>query len=184
MSQCGPFFFMSKLQKKYEIRTAQPRDAGAVLSLQKEFAQESVYALHLPEELVQPLEEEERRIELFLRHVSSLLLVAVSDLQVIGILDFSAGHRQRIAHTGDFELIVSSSWREQGIGRSLLGVLLDYARAHPCLEKVNLKVHSSNQRAIGLYRSLGFSEEGRLRKDLKMSNTEYVDTVLMGKLVK
>jgi len=44
-------------------------------------------------------------------------------------------------------------------------------------------VFSTNKRAIALYKKMGFIEEGRKIKEFKMDNNEYVDDVLMYKLV-
>ena len=54
---------------------------------------------------------------------------------------------------------------------------------NPVLEKIYLKVHATNGRAISLYQKLGFREEGRLVRDLKLGPNEYVDTVVMSLFV-
>ena len=57
--------------------------------------------------------------------------------------------------------------------------LIDWARASPRVEKIELRVRSSNHRAIGLYRALGFLEEGRFRHRIKLGPDKYVDDVSM-----
>ena len=57
--------------------------------------------------------------------------------------------------------------------------LVRSARSNPHVEKVELQVRSSNGRAIALYRSLGFVEEGRKTRRLKIGPNEYVDDVYM-----
>jgi RimJ/RimL family protein N-acetyltransferase len=99
-------------------------------------------------------------------------------------VDFANGHRRRISHTGEFGLSVLKKWRGQGIGEILLSALLDWARSVPDLEKINLLVHATNDRAIALYRKFGFEVEGRRKKDLKLGPGEYVDSVLMGLWIK
>ena len=57
------------------------------------------------------------------------------------------------------DLAVDPEARRRGVGRELVGAVLDYARdAHARL--VLLEVRSSNDAAIALYRSSGFSENG------------------------
>jgi ribosomal protein S18 acetylase RimI-like enzyme len=48
---------------------------------------------------------------------------------------------------------------------------------------VSLGVFSTNQRAISLYKKMGFVEEGRKIKEFKMSEREYVDDIIMYKMV-
>ncbi len=48
-----------------------------------------------------------------------------------------------------------------GLGRALTGALVEDARA-ASIEVLTLDARGDNERALGLYRSLGFSEYGRL----------------------
>jgi len=57
--------------------------------------------------------------------------------------------------------------------------LISWARDNPAIEKFELQVRSSNERAIRLYESLGFREEGRKVKRLKYGPGVYVDDVYM-----
>lgn len=57
--------------------------------------------------------------------------------------------------------------------------LVSWARANPRVEKIELQVRSSNAGAIALYRSLGFVEEGRKTRRLKLGPNEYIDDVYM-----
>ena len=50
----------------------------------------------------------------------------------------------------------------RGYGRRILTQVCDYLRDYVALRKVSLEVLASNRRALSLYTSLGFAEEGRL----------------------
>ncbi|MFB8734240.1 N-acetyltransferase family protein [Bacillus sp. SL00103] len=65
----------------------------------------------------------------------------------------------------------------------LLTALLDWAEKDPFDRKEFLAVFSTNQKAISLYKKMGFREEGRKIKEFKISEHEYWDDVLMYKLV-
>jgi len=45
-------------------------------------------------------------------------------------------------------------------------------------------VFATNRPAIGLYKQLGFAEEGRQVRGIKMADGKYIDGVLMYKFVK
>ncbi len=124
------------------------------------------------------------RIQKAIDHPAHLWLVAVIDSKIVGYLDFSCGHRTRIAHTGSFAVVVDCQFRDRGVGESLLDALIDWATLHQTLEKISLKVHANNQRAIGLYHKLGFEIDGVAKRDLKYSTERYVDTVSMSFFVK
>jgi RimJ/RimL family protein N-acetyltransferase len=65
----------------------------------------------------------------------------------------------------------------------LLQVLLEWAEKNPLIEKVSLGVFATNHRAISLYKKMGFIEEGRKINEFKFDDNEYVDDILMYKLV-
>jgi len=71
-----------------------------------------------------------------------------------------------------------------GIGRALLLALILWAQQQPAIEKLCLEVFTTNTRAITLYQALGFQEEGRLVKQIKLGTGIYVDTLRMARFVK
>lgn len=65
------------------------------------------------------------------------------------------------AETAEVQRVgVVAELRRQGIGRGLLAELVDAARQRGCTEML-LEVAASNEAALGLYRSLGFTELSR-----------------------
>lgn len=91
--------------------------------------------------------------------------------------------RKRTSHAGTIGVFVSKEYRGQGAGKMLLAALLEWARKNPAIEKVSLSVFSTNERAISLYKKMGFLEEGRKIKEFKISENEYWDDVFMYKFV-
>ncbi len=83
------------------------------------------------------------------------------------------------SHVVRLTLAVHEGHQGQGVGRALMNELLCWARSNPRVEKVELQVRSSNDRAIALYRSLGFVEEGRKTRRLKIGPDWYIDDVYM-----
>ena len=69
----------------------------------------------------------------------------------------------------------------KGYGREVVNLLVDYAFTHRQMNRVWLKTHSENERAIRCYAACGFVEEGRLRQQIWI-NGRYVDRVYMGLL--
>ncbi len=176
--------FKSKSQQDVVVRSAVKEDAAQVLELSKNVASEEIYHMTSSSEINLTLEEEEAWILTELENPNHLILVAEVNSQIVGLLDFSNGHRQRIAHTGYFGMSIEKSLREQGIGTMLLRVLLDWASSHPVIEKVCLNVHGNNPRAIALYKKMGFEVEGVRKQELKYGPTEYVDSIVMAKFVR
>lgn len=162
------------------IRTAEENDAEAFLILSKAILSEEIYSVTQADELNQTIDQEKIWLKSNFENQSHLVLVAEVDGHLIGQLDFSNGRRKRNAHTGQFGMGVHKDFRSMGIGSLLLRALIDWAKDHPELEKINLSVHHTNERAIAAYKKLGFQVEGLRTKDLKYPNGVYVDTILMG----
>jgi len=82
------------------------------------------------------------------------VLCVGQDIAGYGILSMGAGE----AHV--LNLCIGPDFRGRGLGRHLLGRLLDIARWNGA-ERVFLEVRPSNPLAKTLYESVGFSEIGR-----------------------
>lgn len=88
----------------------------------------------------------------------------------------------RTAHKGTVvSLAVHDDHQRQGIGRALMGALLDLADNWLGLVRVQLEVFADNHHAIRLYESLAFEREGLLRADA-LRDGRLVDSCLMARL--
>lgn len=79
----------------------------------------------------------------------------------------------------DIGMAVADGWRGRGLGGRLLDALIEVAPSAGA-HKVALEVWPHNERAIALYRSRGFEEEGRLRRHYRRSDGQLWDAVVMG----
>ncbi|WP_433750676.1 N-acetyltransferase family protein [Falsibacillus pallidus] len=167
------------------IRKGTVNDAQILLSIQKTVVSERKYLIALPHEFSKTVDQQKEWIEGILQNERDMLLVAEKNGEVAGCIVFQANSsKERVAHKGDFGLFLSPEHRGHGIGRMLLQELLDWAEKNPNIEKVCLGVFSINERAIALYKKLGFLEEGRKVREFKFGEDEYVDDILMYKWVK
>jgi len=74
------------------------------------------------------------------------------------------------------------SWG-QGIGAEATKLLLDYAFGEMNLHRIFLRVFSFNERALNLYKKIGFKTEGEMRESL-YRNDKWHNIILMGLLKK
>ncbi len=130
------------------------------------------------------IEAQMKRIRHYIEGNGMCILVAEIDGRLVGTIDFWNGHRKRIEHTGEFGMGVHPDFRDRGIGRCLIELLLEWAKQNPIIEKVKLAVFATNKSARHLYESLGFEEEGRRVAEVKTEEGDYVDIIEMYQLVK
>lgn len=81
----------------------------------------------------------------------------------------------------EFGYWLAEEYHGQGYGTEAVGLAIDYVFRtydHPA---VGAKAYEFNEASRGLLESLGFEEEGRVRRD-RFIDGEYVDTVVYGLL--
>lgn len=175
---------MEKLSNEnITIRTAKAADASRILQIQKEVVAEEVFLTTTSKELDKTVAQQRDWIKNILRNDRETMLVAEVSKKIVGWIVFLSSNRIRLSHTGSIGMMIEKNYRNMGIGTLLIKGMLDWAKLNPLIEKVSLGVFSTNERAIALYKKMGFIEEGRKIKQFKIDHDEYVDDVLMYKLV-
>ncbi|MDZ5606168.1 GNAT family N-acetyltransferase [Bacillus pseudomycoides] len=172
-----------KSTASYTIRTGRVGDSEATLDIQKSVVSEGHFLISLPEEFKKTSSEQREWVQGVLENEKETLIVAEKDGEVVGWIVFLTENKKRLSHTGSFGIMIRKNYRGLGIGKMLLQALLDWAEKNPLIEKISLGVFSTNYSAISLYKKMGFIEEGRKIKEFKMNDNEYVDDILMYKLV-
>jgi ribosomal protein S18 acetylase RimI-like enzyme len=162
------------------LRDLRSDDLDGLQDLERDTAKDALLQGEDPDPEPLPLHLRKIWIEDVLESETRLALVAEVDGVVAGMLEFQSLEKPRLSrHVGRFYISLREDVRGMGIGRALMELMLDWARNQPQLEKISLTVLSTNEPAIGLYRSLGFHEEGRKLKEFRMPDGTYADDVLM-----
>ena len=152
--------------RSFLIRPAAAGDAPALVGLRDEVAAEGGLIAAVPGE--RSVLEEELSLSTLVAE-GGLPLTLVIDGEVAGQLLVSRRQERYYAHVGEVAIIVSNKWRGQGLGKRLMETAVDWARAVG-LTKLSLAVFTGNERAIRLYRSIGFEEEGTRRAHVLLAD--------------
>lgn len=168
--------------KKIIIRPITVDDAAAMIDYMNVIGGESDFLTFGPGELNITIDTEKSIIEGFTNKDNALFIIAVLDGKIIGALSFSGGARKRLAHAGEFGVSVLKEYWGKGIGQELIKYMIDWAKETKIIRKINLRTRSDNERAIRLYKKLGFEEEGLLRRDFQI-NGKFYDSLMMGMLI-
>ena len=173
---------LTKDNKEVLIREIKPDDAESSIRFSKQiFGLPTV--LTTLNEFNQTVESQTKWIQSFDKSQTKFALVGIHNKEVVGLLDFSTSNRERLKHGGAFGVSVLPEFQNNGIARAMIKLLLEWASKSPLVEKVVLKVSSNNPKAVKLYQSLGFVEEGRMTKEIKLEDGTYVDTIVMAQFV-
>ena len=161
------------------LRTAQEADAASLLLHVEACDRESTFLTRIPGEFIVSLDEERRLVRRYEEADNALFLIAEEHGRLIGTLTYTGWRLHRMRHTGRFGMSVRKSHWNRGVGGLLLDALIAWARQNGVTRKIGLEVQYANERAIALYRSRGFIEEGRLRREMRIDGA-WIDLVLMG----
>src|SRR6266850_2275335 len=108
-----------------------------------------------------------------------MLAVTTKDA-VVGWCDIVRNPHEGFRHVGRLGMAFLPEYRGRGLGRRLVAQTIGAAR-QAGIERVELEVFASNERAIAFYQAVGFVIEGVKRRARKLDG-QYDDNVLMALL--
>ena len=107
-------------------------------------------------------------------------IVAVLDGAVVGWCNVPPASRAVSAHVGDLFMGLLPEFRSRGFGERLLRQAVQASDAFG-LRRIELGVFATNTAAAGLYRKVGFVEEGTRRMAILIDGI-YHDEIIMARL--
>ncbi|MBU8686977.1 GNAT family N-acetyltransferase [Priestia megaterium] len=152
------------------IREAAPKDAEKMIAFYNRVGGES--------DFLTPLSEYELFLASVKQEQNALIVVAEKEEKIISIASITSSQNPRNKHVGTLGIVVEKSYSGLGLGRQLMIDLIEWARTNKQTKKIELVTQEDNQRAISLYRELGFQTEGLKEKDTYI-NGVYYNTMLM-----
>ena len=163
---------MAKADGDVKIRPVRIEDAPDIHALRvMEGVRETILAL--PSERLSDTED-------FIRSTKEHLVVAEVDGRAVGMAGLVVPAMARQRHTAGVGIMVHADYQGRGIGRALMESLLDIADNWLMLKRVELSVFTDNERAVRLYKSLGFVVEGT-KKYAAVKNGVHADEYLMAR---
>ena len=112
----------------------------------------------------------------------TLFLVAEVKGKIVGFTRCEGSKLSRFKHKAEFGICISKEYWGCGIGKILIENILMHMDTVG-IEKISLTVVQTNTKAIELYKTYGFVEEGLLMKDRIHNDGNYYNTVIMGRML-
>ena len=173
--------FTDKLGREVFLRNAEESDATALIDYLKITTAETPYLIREPEEVTITLEQEKSFIQRAKDAERELLLIAVVDGIHIGNCSLmNIGPYKRYGHRCGVAIALYQEYCGCGIGKVMMQTVLDVAKSVG-YEQAELEVVSDNQKAIALYRNLGFEKYGTFPNNMKYSDGTYINADWMMK---
>lgn len=163
---------------KISIRPVRLEDARCIYEMRiMDGVRENILAL--PSERVSKMES-------FISGLADNQHMFVAELEedgakkVVGGISLIVNKSPRIRHSGSIGITVNRDYQGRGIGRALLGKIIDLADNWLMLVRLDLEVFTDNQRAVNLYKSSGFVIEGT-KKYAAIKDGKYQDEYIMAR---
>lgn len=157
------------------IRRATIEDANALSRLAGELADEGVDTISGQRITVA---QEHTYLQETNAKERAFVLVAADGPRIVGHLHLAAEEKPHYRHAGRLGMAVARPYRRMGIGRRPLETAIAETKIWPGFCRIELIVAPWNEPAITLYRSMGFVQEGLLRKRAKLRAAPH-DMILM-----
>ncbi len=185
MAVIEPKTVILKNGQKVCLRSRTGRDIENVFTfLDGVFSEDRFFLTTLDEiQAIRSPEKAKERAELFNTHEDKLMLVTEIDDRIISLSDVQGGEKKRNQHIGQLGISILPEYRRNGLGTAIMQTMIDWAAAHPAIEKLALGVWAANEPAIGLYEKMGFIEEGRKVREVKYADGSYDDCICMYRFV-
>ncbi|MEA1010545.1 GNAT family N-acetyltransferase [Bacillus cereus] len=112
--------------------------------------------------------------------MKNLFLIAEAHNRIVGFSRCEGSDLKRLSHKVEFGVCILKEFWGYGIGKNLLQQSINWADENE-VKKIFLQVLETNEKAIQLYKKLGFGVEGILKNDKRLSDGKYYNTVVMGR---
>lgn len=161
------------------LRSAEEKDAVTMLDYIRKTAEETHYLIRYPEEISIDLEREKEIIRNNLESEDAAWFTIFDGEKAVGNCSISR-HRNhlKLMHRCDFAIAIEQAYCNSGLGTILTQKAITKAREMG-FEQMELGAYADNERAIALYKKMGFQECGRTPKAFKLKDGTYIDEVNM-----
>lgn len=177
----GPVAEKDKSGRTVILRNAEVSDGEALIRYLRKTTEETPFLLRDPEEVSFTPEQEAAFIQRCLDDDRGLMLVATVDEELAGSCSMMcAGPFRRSRHRCEVAIALYRKFCGAGIGEMMMRAVLE-AAGNAGYEQAELEVMAENDRAMALYRKLGFEPFGRFPHNMKYQDGSYADAIWMMK---
>lgn len=169
--------------KELVLRNPTKEDAAMLIQYLRTTCGETPFLSKEEEEVQITLEEEREFIRQMNISEHSVMILAFLNGEFVGNCSFSGNSIKRQKHRVSMGIALFQKYTGMGIGKIMIEKLMQTAKEKG-FEQIELEVSAENERAIHLYKKLGFQIYGTFPDSTKYKDGTYSDTFWMMKRLK
>lgn len=140
---------------------------------------ETDFLLSYPDENSFDAEQEGRFLDEKTGSLGEIEIIAIVDSKVVGTAGIEAvGAKYKVRHRAEFGISILKEYWGLGLGRALTGACIQCAK-QAGYKQLELNVVANNERAVSLYRDMGFKEFGRNPRGFNSRISGYQELIYM-----
>ncbi len=161
------------------LRSCTEADAQAAVDNFLLTHSETDFLLSNPDEVTMTAEDEAKFLKTKDESDKEVEIFAVLDGKIVATAGTNIiGTHRKVSHRAGFGISVERKYWGLGIGKALTAACIECAKTAG-FEQLELTVVSDNDRAVALYKHLGFEEIGRNPKGFKSDINGYQELIYM-----
>ena len=165
------------------LRSPLPSDAEAALEYMKITAAETPFLLRTPEEVTLTVADEEKYLTRVAADPNTVSIFCFVDGILAGNCNISRKTKQKNRHRASIGIALKQEFWNLGIGTALFEEMITAAENWDLLQ-IELEVIEGNDRAIALYRKMGFEVVSYVPNAIRMRDGSFRKEFLMVKPLK
>lgn len=164
------------------LRSPRVDDAAEMISYLNDVCSETDFLARYPEEKVYTVEKEEKFLTAIVESPSDLMIVCTVDGKVAGNCHIVFMTTIKTRHRATVMIALRREFWGLGIGQAMFREMIAAAKAHGT-EQLELEMIEGNERAMGLYRKMGFEVVAKLPDAYRFKDGSLHSAIFMQKRI-
>ena len=157
-------------------------DAAQMLEYLKTTAGETEFVIHYPEECTESEAQETKFLQSIIDSPINLMIVCEIDGQIAGSCQLALHGRIKTRHRAGIAIALKREFWGLGIGTSMFEEMIRVAKEHNIIQ-LELEVIQGNERAMALYRKMGFDVVAAKPDAIRLKDGTLLDEYIMMKKI-
>lgn len=166
----------------FQLETMKAEYAEAYIEMHKCINTENPYMIRPAGEYEVPAQKIREEAKALKDNPLKYWKVLIVDGELAGHIRVSRSSKERLVHKAELTVGIKSRYQGNGFSNILMEDCINWCKESG-VERFDLHVATVNKRAIALYSKFGFKEVGLLKKDIKINDDVYYDTLFMSKFL-